>query len=137
MERNGELGQDSRKRRNEVGVGANVGRELWTAESNSTPHDASFHAQPVRNECISALRYEPESAVLADKDGRQEAGDRSVEHFDGRFYRLRWLGNLGGGGGRLVRCGGEQPSVDGRRDAGRRRRRLHREDVGLLDLLLE
>ena len=85
MERNGELGQDSRKRRNEVGVGANVGRELWTAESNRTPHDASFHAQPVRNECISALRYEPESAVLADKDGRQEAGDRSVERFDSRL----------------------------------------------------
>ena len=68
-QRDGQLGQDARKRRNEVGIGANVGGELRPAEPNRAAHDATLDAQTVRDDRVAALRDEPEPAVLEDEDG--------------------------------------------------------------------
>jgi hypothetical protein len=56
-EQDRELGQDSRKRRDEVGISADVGCELGAAEPNGPAHDVALHAETVRNERVPALSH--------------------------------------------------------------------------------
>ena len=136
-QRNGELGEDPRQRRDEVRIHMHVCGELRPAEPHRASHDTPLDTQAIRDDRVSALRDEPETAMLEDEDGWKKACDGSMERLDGRGDGLCRLTDLGGHTRGPVRCNRQQPRVHGRRYASRGRRMLHPEEIGPSNVSLE
>ena len=136
-QRNGELGEDPGKRRDEVRIHTNVGGELRPAEPNRASHDTPLHTQAVRDDRVSALRHKPEPAMLEDEHGWKKARDGSMERLDGRADGSSRVTDLRGRARSPVDRYRQQAPVDRGRYASRGRRMLHGEEIGPRNLPLE
>ena len=95
-----------------VGVGADVGNVLRSAQPDDAASDAAVHPDAVRYHRIASLGDEPEASVLEHEDRGQQPRRRLVQCGHGGVERLQGLVLRGGPGRGLRGREWRQPEVE-------------------------
>ena len=124
LDRDRRLAENPTRRRDEVGVRADVTDDLDRAGPHRAPHHALIEREPVAHLLVAPLGDEPEPIVLdgvhAGEHAAPEAVDESLERDVDRVAALTACERLLGGTTRAA----ERPAVDPLRGATRKRLRV-------------